>query len=177
MASAFRLHLVTLGVRDVERAAHFYEALGMKRHMKGAEGVAFFDAAGVVLSLYGRDALVNDAGLEHAPAGSGSVTLAFNVGSEQAVEQALDGAAKAGGKILKPAYRVFWGGYIGYFADPDGHVSAGRSRCRNSAAVVPGEAEGRDPGSSAESMKRSRILRCAKLRDDEKPARPPRIDS
>ena len=122
MAAAFRLHLVTLGVDDLGRTARFYEALGMKRHMKNADGVAFFDAGGVVLSLYGRDALTHDAGLEYAPAGSGSVTLAFNVASEPAVEQALNAAAKAGGKILQPAYRVFWGGYIGYFADPDGHV-------------------------------------------------------
>ena len=122
MAPAFRLHLVTLGVDDIGRAARFYEALGMKRHMKSADGVAFFDAGGVVLSLYGRDALSSDAGLDDPPRGSGSATLAFNVESERAVEQALDAAAKAGGKILKPAYRVFWGGTIGYFADPDGHV-------------------------------------------------------
>jgi catechol 2,3-dioxygenase-like lactoylglutathione lyase family enzyme len=122
MAPALRLHLVTLGVADVERAARFYETLGMKRHMKGSKGVAFFDAGGAVLSLYGRDDLAKDAGAGDLPPGSGSAALAFNVASERAVEETLDAAAKAGGKVLKPAYRVFWGGYIGYFADPDGHL-------------------------------------------------------
>lgn len=121
-APAFRLHLVTLGVADVERAARFYETLGMKRRLSGAEGVAFFDAGGSVVSLYGRYDLARDAGMETMTPGSGSITLAFNLGSEAAVDAAIDAAAKAGGKILKPGYRVFWGGYIGYFADPDGHV-------------------------------------------------------
>lgn len=122
MAPALRLHLVTLGVDDVARAARFYEALGMKRHMRGADGVAFFDAGGAALSLYGRGALAKDAGLDALPRGSGSATLAFNVESESAVDETLEAVEAAGGKILKPGYRIFWGGYIGYFADLDGHV-------------------------------------------------------
>jgi uncharacterized protein len=122
MPPPFRLHLITLGVDDIARAAHFYAALGMKRHMKDTEGVAFFDAGGIVLSLYGRESLAKDAGHDALRAGSGSVTLAFNVGSEREVEEALGAAENAGGRILKLAHRVFWGGYIGYFADPDGHV-------------------------------------------------------
>jgi len=122
MAPALRLHLVTLGVEDLARSAHFYETLGLKRHMRNSKGVAFFDAGGAVLSLYGRDALAKDAGLETMPHGSGSATLAFNVGSESAVDEVLAAAEAAGGKILKPGYRIFWGGYIGYFADPDGHL-------------------------------------------------------
>jgi uncharacterized glyoxalase superfamily protein PhnB len=90
--------------------------------MRGSEGVAFFVAGGAVLSLYGRDALAKDAGLSSLAPGSGSVTLAFNVASEQAVDEALAAAEKAGGKILKAGHRVFWGGYIGYFADLDGHL-------------------------------------------------------
>jgi uncharacterized glyoxalase superfamily protein PhnB len=121
-APALRLHLLTLGVDDLDNEARFYEVLGMKRHLRKAEGVAFFDAGGAVLSLYGRSALAKDAGLGELPRGSGSVTLAFNVASERAVEETLEAAAKAGGKILKAAYRVFWGGYIGYFADPEGHL-------------------------------------------------------
>jgi catechol 2,3-dioxygenase-like lactoylglutathione lyase family enzyme len=119
---SLRLHLMTLGVDDVARSAQFYEALGLKRHMHNAEGVAFFDAGGVALSLYGRDALAKDAGLSSLPQGSGSATLAFNVDSERAVDDALEAAEAAGGKILKPGYRIFWGGYIGYFADPNGHL-------------------------------------------------------
>jgi len=119
---ALRLHLMTLGADDVERAAHFYEALGMQRHMKGAEGVAFFDAGGAALSIYGREALAKDSDTGELPRGSGSATLAFNVTSESAVDETLEAAAKAGGKILKKGYRIFWGGYIGYFADPEGHI-------------------------------------------------------
>jgi uncharacterized protein len=122
MASPLRLHLVTLGVADVDRAAKFYEALGMKRHLKKSEGVAFFDAGGVVISLYGREALERDAGLEGSASGFGGSSLAFNVSSEKAVDDALNAAEKAGAKILKSGHRVFWGGYIGYFRDADGHV-------------------------------------------------------
>lgn len=122
MSVPLRLHLVTLGVEDVERAARFYEALGMQRRVRGANGVAFFDAGGTVISLYGQNDLAKDAGLSDRAAGSGSLTLAFNVESESAVDEALDAAANAGGRILKPGYRVSWGGYIGYFADPDDHV-------------------------------------------------------
>ena len=122
MKPGLRLHLVTLGVEDVARSARFYESLGMKRHMRQYEEVAFFDAGGAVLSIYGREALAKDAGLDNPPRGSGSVTLAYNVESEQAVEAALDAAVRAGGKLLKSAYRTSWGGYLGYFADPDGHV-------------------------------------------------------
>jgi uncharacterized protein len=122
MASPLRLHLMTLGVADLGRAAKFYEALGMKRHLKKSEGVAFFDAGGVVISLYGREALERDAGLEGASSGFGGSSLAFNVSSEKAVDDALNAAEKAGAKILKSGRRVFWGGYIGYFRDPDGHV-------------------------------------------------------
>jgi catechol 2,3-dioxygenase-like lactoylglutathione lyase family enzyme len=120
--TAFRLHLITLGVDDLARATRFYEALGMKRHMSGAEGVAFFDAGGVVLSLYGRGDLARDAGLESKVSAFSGISLAFNVGSEAAADSALDAAKNAGGAILKPGHRVFWGGYIGYFTDPDGHV-------------------------------------------------------
>jgi uncharacterized protein len=117
-----RLHLVTLGVADVARSAKFYGALGLKRRLKKAEGVAFFDAGGVVISLYGREALERDAGLEGLKSGFGGSSLAFNVSNEKAVDDALNAAENAGANILKRGHRVFWGGYIGYFRDPDGHV-------------------------------------------------------
>ncbi len=117
-----RLSLVTLGVEDVERAARFYESLGMKRHLRGAEGVAFFDAGGAALSLYGREALARDMGVDELTRGSGSITLAYNVRSENEVDDVLAAAEAAGGKVLKSGHRVFWGGYIGYFADLDGHA-------------------------------------------------------
>jgi catechol 2,3-dioxygenase-like lactoylglutathione lyase family enzyme len=121
VAPSLKLHLVTLGVADVERAATFYRALGMHRRLKDLKDVAFFDAGGVVLSVWDRKSLATDSGLEDSRPGFGGIALAFNVESETAVEAVLEAAAKAGGKILKPAQRAFWGGYHGHFADPDGH--------------------------------------------------------
>jgi catechol 2,3-dioxygenase-like lactoylglutathione lyase family enzyme len=122
MSIALRLSLVTLGVADVERAARFYETLGMKRRLRSAEGVAFFEAGGAVVSLYGRDSLERDIGLGGAKTDFGGITLAFNVGSEPEVDATLSVAEKAGAKILKGGHKVFWGGYIGFFSDPDAHI-------------------------------------------------------
>jgi uncharacterized protein len=122
MAPTLRATLITLGVSDVERAARFYAALGMKRGVKAAKGVAFFAAGGVVLSLYGRDELAKDAGIENSRPGFSGVSLAFNVEEEASVEKVLEAAVAAGGRMIKPAQRAFWGGYSGYFADPDGHL-------------------------------------------------------
>ena len=122
MAPPLRATLITLGVSDVERAALFYAALGMKRGVKAAKGVAFFAAGGVVFSLYGRDDLAKDAAVENSTPGFSGVSLAFNVESETSVEKVLEAAVAAGGRIIKPAQRAFWGGYSGYFADPDGHL-------------------------------------------------------
>ncbi len=117
-----RLSLVTLGVRDLPSATRFYESMGLSRRLKNAEGVSFFDAGGVVLSLYSRDALAKDAKIENAARGFSGVALAYNVPSEAEVDLVLKAAEKAGGKILKEADRIFWGGYVGYFADPEGHL-------------------------------------------------------
>lgn len=119
---ALRATLITLGVADVERAARFYAALGMKRGVRQAEGVAFFEAGGVVLALFGRSALAKDAGVPDAASGFAGVALACNVENEAAVKNVLQAAESAGGRIVKPAQRAFWGGYAGYFADPDGHL-------------------------------------------------------
>jgi catechol 2,3-dioxygenase-like lactoylglutathione lyase family enzyme len=121
-APKLQLSLVTLGVEDVARAARFYETLGMKRHMKNLEGVAFFDAGGIVFGLFGRAALAEDAAVGDSKPGFSGVSLAFNVRDEKSVDAAIVDAAKAGGRILKEAQRAFWGGYHGYFADPDGHI-------------------------------------------------------
>ena len=122
MAAPLRATLITLGVSDVERAARFYATLGVKRGVKAAKDVAFFAAGGVVLSLYGRDDLAKDAGVENSLPGFSGVSLAFNVENETSVEKVLEAAVAAGGRIIKPAQRAFWGGYSGYFADPDGHL-------------------------------------------------------
>jgi predicted lactoylglutathione lyase len=117
-----RLSLVTLGVKDVAGARRFYEALGFVASGPSNDGVAFFPAGGVVLALFGRGALAKDATVPDSAPGFSGVALAHNVRSEAEVEQVLAQAAAAGGRIVKPAQRVFWGGYCGYFADADGHL-------------------------------------------------------
>jgi uncharacterized protein len=117
-----RLNLVTLGVADVLRSRRFYEALGLKASAASQESVAFFDAGGVVLALFGRAALAEDATVPNSVPGFSGVTLAHNVGSEAEVDRTLAQAVQCGAKLVKPGQRVFWGGYSGYFADPDGHL-------------------------------------------------------
>lgn len=117
-----RLTVVTLGVRDLGAARRFYlDGLGWPASSAGNEHVTFIDAGGVVLALFGRDALAADAQLPAAGSGFGGITLAHNVGSRGEVDAALEDARRSGGVILKPAHETFWGGYSGYFADPDGH--------------------------------------------------------
>lgn len=117
-----RLSLVTLGVRDIARARAFYEALGFKAASASQEAVTFFDAGGVVLGLYGRVALAEDASVPEEGSGFSGVALAHNARSEADVDAVLAEAVAAGAKLIKPAAKVFWGGYSGYFADPDGHL-------------------------------------------------------
>ncbi|MDP3547542.1 MAG: VOC family protein [Phreatobacter sp.] len=117
------ISLVTLGVADVARATRFYEALGFAlSHSQSQESVSFFRAGGVVLALFGRAALAEDAQLGDTPRGPfGGITLARNLPSKAAVDTAFADALAAGATALKPPQDVFWGGYSGYVADPDGH--------------------------------------------------------
>lgn len=117
-----RLNIVTLGVANVPKARAFYESLGWRASAASQEAIAFFQLSGVVLGLFQRNALADDANV--APAGDGfrSVTLAHNVESEAEVDAALAHAEACGARLVKPATKVFWGGYSGYFADPDGHL-------------------------------------------------------
>ncbi|MGV8996041.1 MAG: VOC family protein [Parvibaculaceae bacterium] len=116
-----RISLITLGVADMARARAFYESLGWKASGASQESVTFFQAGGMALGLYSRAALAEDAHLADTGGSFGGITLAQNMASEEAVDQLLEEARRAGAKILKPAQRVFWGGYSGYFADLDGH--------------------------------------------------------
>ena len=117
-----RLTLITLGVADVARARRFYEALGFKAGRASKEEVAFLDAGGVVLALWSRASLAEDAAVTDKPTGSAGIALAHNARSEADVDKALAEAVAAGGKLIKPAEKTFWGGYSGYFTDPDGHL-------------------------------------------------------
>jgi predicted lactoylglutathione lyase len=118
-----RATLVTLGVADVERSAEFYEALGWRRSSASVAGeVAFFAAAGMVLSLYGLDDLARDAGVSPDGSGFAGVTMAMNLETAAEVDRAYADWLGAGGSSLRPPYAAEWGGYIAYVADADGHV-------------------------------------------------------
>lgn len=117
-----RISMITLGVGDLARAVRFYEqGLGLPR-MPSPDGVAFFPLNGSWLALYPWQELAADAGLEPAGEGFRGVSLAHNVGSRAAVDAVMAQAQAAGARLVKPAQDVFWGGYCGYFADPDGHL-------------------------------------------------------
>lgn len=122
MALPARINLVTLGVDDIARAATFYEALGFARVDFESDGVAFFQLDGTVLGLFGDAALAEDANVPVPDTVTGAVSLAINFSSEAEVDAALAFAETCGAKITQPARKVFWGGYSGYFADPDGHL-------------------------------------------------------
>ena len=124
-----RVTLITLGVDDLERAVRFYrDGLGWKTDgIVGKEfehgAVAFFDlASGLRLALWPRKSLSHDCGLPVGKPGSTDICLAHNVRSEKEVDQVMAEAKAAGATIVKPAQKAFWGGYAGYFADPDRHL-------------------------------------------------------
>ncbi len=118
-----RLSIVTLGVSDLARARAFYcDGLGWRASRASNETLVFIDAGGVALALFRRDDLAQDAGLDPYGQGFSGVTLAHNVAERSGVDRVLAEAEAAGAAVLKPAENAFWGGYSGYFADPDGHA-------------------------------------------------------
>lgn len=118
-----RINLVTLGVADIARSRAFYERLGLTASSASNPSVAFFEAGGVVLGLFGHDALAEDAHCPPSPRPSfRGVSLAWNAPSEAEVDAIMAQAVKAGATVVKEPQKVFWGGYSGYFSDPDGHL-------------------------------------------------------
>ena len=115
-----RISLVTLGVTDLGRSRAFYARLGWRESGASAEGIAFFQAGGMALALYPRSELAADARLSAEGAGFAGFALAYNTRSRVEVDAVLSEAEQAGARILKAAEEAFWGGYSGYFADPDG---------------------------------------------------------
>ena len=117
-----RVSLITLAVTDLDRAARFYEALGWRRVPSG-DGIVTFDLIGQALGLYPRSDMAAEIGLDERDIGGFSgLTLAYNVRERDEVPAILKAAEAAGGRVLKPAQEVSWGGFHGYFADPDRHV-------------------------------------------------------
>ena len=115
-----RLSFVTLGVRDLDRATRFYADVLRLPQLPSPPGIAFFELGKTWLSLYPRELLAADAGVPAAGAGFPGFTLAHNLRSEAEVDRLLAEVAAGGGRIVKPASRADWGGYSGYFSDPDG---------------------------------------------------------
>jgi hypothetical protein len=117
-----RLSLVTLGVADLSRARRFYEeGLGWKRGNDN-DGVAFYQMPGAILALWSRPSLAEDAGVADSGASFAGIALAYNARSRSEVEMVLAEAEAAGAKVVRSAHETPWGGYSGYFADPDGHL-------------------------------------------------------
>jgi uncharacterized protein len=115
-----RLSVVTLGVSDLKRARAFYEALGWKTGAEPDDDVVFFQAGGLVVSLWSRESLAEDSAVADS-GGWGAITLAHNVGSPDEVDAVIAEAEAAGATIGRPGAETFWGGYSGVFIDPDGH--------------------------------------------------------
>jgi catechol 2,3-dioxygenase-like lactoylglutathione lyase family enzyme len=120
-----RISIITLGVKDLERSLRFYrDGLGFKTTRKSEEGIIFFQTNGVCLALYPYDKLAEDVSKEFLMPKSkfSGITLAHNVRSREEVITIMKQAENAGAKIEKPAQDTFWGGFSGYFSDPDGHL-------------------------------------------------------
>lgn len=119
-----RLTIVTLGVGNLDRSRAFYlDGLGWSEVDQPSEEIVFIQMSGMVLGLYPIDALAEDIGISPPAAPTmGGVTLAYNTSSEAETDEALATAVGAGARLIKPAQKVFWGGYSGYFADPDNHL-------------------------------------------------------
>ena len=117
-----RISLITLGVDDVARSTAFYEKLGWTKSDASQEAITFIQLKGTVLGLFSRQSLADDAHIENTPKGFSGMTLAHNVTSEKGVDAVYKFAIACGAAEVKKPEKVLWGGYSGYFADPDGHL-------------------------------------------------------
>lgn len=117
-----RISMVTLGVADLEISRRFYETGLSLPARDSPPGVVFFDLNGTWLGLCPRKALAQDAGITIEATGYSGVNLVHNVASDVEVDHIMRAAQKAGGRMIKAPTKADWGGYHGYFADPDGHL-------------------------------------------------------
>lgn len=118
-----KISIITLGVRDFGKALRFYQDLGFKTHKyKEGEDVVFFEMEGTWLALYPKEKLAEDATVSAEGSGFTGISLAHNVGSKEEVDEVFKLAISVGAKPIKKPQEVFWGGYTGYFSDPDGYL-------------------------------------------------------
>jgi catechol 2,3-dioxygenase-like lactoylglutathione lyase family enzyme len=117
-----RISIITLGVADLQKSSGFYERLGWRRSTASGDGIVFFQAGGMALALYPRDELAKDTNVGPEGEGFKGISLAYNVRGREEVDLVLAEAEAAGAAIPKRAQEAFWGGYSGYFADPDGFL-------------------------------------------------------
>ena len=118
-----KLNLITLGVDDIERSLDFFEkGLGWKKSPASQGDFALFSLGGIVLGLYPKKELAQDATVNAEGSGFPGLTLSYNAKSEKEVDEVLKQVESLGATIVKPAQKVFWGGYSGYFKDFDGHL-------------------------------------------------------
>ena len=118
-----KLNLLTLGVDDFHKSLDFYEkGLGWKKSPASMDDLALFPLGGIVLGLYPRKLLAEDATINEKGTGFSGITISYNAKSEKEVDDVLKEVEKLGATIIKTAQKVFWGGYSGYFKDLDGHL-------------------------------------------------------
>jgi predicted lactoylglutathione lyase len=118
-----KLNLITLGVGDIKKSTDFYEkGLGWEKSSASMDDLVLFPLGGIVLALYPRHLLAEDANIENDAAGFSGVTLSYNAKSEKEVDDVLEEVRMLGATITKAGQKVFWGGYGGYFRDLDGHL-------------------------------------------------------
>lgn len=119
-----KIGMITLGVKDLQKSFEFYhKGLGFPLHnYKEEEGIVFFKLEGTWLAIFPKDELAHDAHVTNNGSGFSGFTLAHNVSSEKEVDEVFAHAIKVGAKEVKKPEKVFWGGYSGYFADPDGYL-------------------------------------------------------
>lgn len=118
-----KFNLITLGVADIKKALEFYETgLGWKKSSESTENMIFFPLGGMVLGLYPRNLLAEDVTISEEGSGFTGLSICYNAKSELEVDTVLEEVKTLGAEIVKPAQKVFWGGYSGYFKDLDGHL-------------------------------------------------------
>jgi uncharacterized protein len=118
-----KLNIITLGVKDFERALNFYKnGLGWKPSSESQEDIVFFPLGGIILALYPWEKLAGDIAVSAEGSGFSGITLAYNAKTQEEVDEVLNTVEQLGAKIVKKAEKVFWGGYSGYFTDLDGHL-------------------------------------------------------